>query len=100
MTGTEKQVKWAMEIKGNYITEIKELVVALETRKNNEQGKSFIAFLTNFSDKETIKANASRMLELVKKVQTEIENEESAEFFIDNKTDEIMNITRMVIKHF
>lgn len=100
MTGTEKQVKWAMEIKGNYITEIKELVVALETRKNNEQGKSFIAFLTNFSDKETIKANASRMLELVKKVQTEIENEESAEFFIDNKKDEIMNITRMVIKHF
>lgn len=100
MTGTEKQVKWAMEIKENYITEIKELVVALETRKNNEQGKSFIAFLTNFSDKETIKANASRMLELVKTVQTELENEESAEFFIDNKKDEIMNITKMIIRHF
>lgn len=100
MFGTEKQVKWATEIKENYISEINQLIESMETRKPNEQGKSFIGFLSVLSDKETIRVNSNNMLEIIKQVQLEIENTEVAEFFIDNRENLIMNIAKMVIAHF
>lgn len=100
MFGTEKQIKWAMEIKESYISEINQLIESMETRKPNEQGKSFIGFLSVLSDKQTIENNANKMLEIIKKVKSQIESVEVAEFFIDIKENHMLNITKIVISHF
>lgn len=100
MFGTEKQIKWANEIKESYVSEIDQLIDSMETRKPNEQGKSFIGFLSVLSDKETIKANTNNMLEIIKQVKTEIQEIEVAEFFVDNRENLMMNITKMIISHF
>lgn len=100
MTGTEKQVKWAMEIKENYISEINQLIESLETRKANQQGKDFIGFLSTLVNADIIKSNMISMLSIAKEVKVSIENTESADFFIDNRENVMLNITKMVIKHF
>lgn len=101
MARTEKQVQgWVTEIKESYMTEIAQLISALESRKNNDQAKSFMQYLTNLSSKEDIKANASRMLTLVKEVQTELENDKTVEFFVDNKNYKMQHIVEMIISKF
>jgi hypothetical protein len=79
MNGSEKQIKWAEDIKRNMLEEL----AAVEAFAKSESGKAFM--VRSYGEVEPVEREIGDTLAAIEKTRSFINSQKEAKFFIDNR---------------